>query len=146
MVVERALAAAMDLLRQRLGAGRSGWRWGRLHRYAFRHPGATSALTRLLLNPTPRPAAGDQNTVNVSWYYPVNGSFDVTTIPSLRMIVPVGDPDGMRIIIPLGQSGQPGHPHYDDMSPLWVRGDYVPLPMGRAAVEAAAAEKLILRR
>jgi penicillin amidase len=82
--------------------------------------------------------------VNVSWYRAGAGSFDSTVIPSMRMIVPLRDPDGMRIIGPLGQSGQPGHRHYDDMLAPWAAGRYVGLPMGREAVEKAARERLVL--
>lgn len=143
-VVERALASAMELLGERLGRRRAGWRWGCLHRYVFRHPGATSPLARLLLNPRPRPAHGDCSTVNVSWYHPACGSFDATVIPSLRVIVPLGDVDGMRISLPLGQSGQPGHPHYDDLTDVWRRCELVPLPLTRGAVEKIARDRLVL--
>jgi acyl-homoserine lactone acylase PvdQ len=60
------------------------------------------------------------------------------------MVVPLGDIDGMRVIMPLGQSGQPGHRHYDDMTDRWVRGDLVPLPLSRGAVEKIAKERLVL--
>jgi penicillin amidase len=129
-----------------MGRDPRNWRWGRLHRHVFRHPGAGSRLSKKLLNPEELPAHGDNNTVNVSWYTPVGGSFDVTTIPSLRMVVPLGDVDGMRIIGPLGQSGQPGHPHYNDMTGPWTRGETVPLPLSRQAVEKIAADRLVLSR
>jgi penicillin amidase len=142
--VERCLVSAMAVLEKRLGNNRRLWRWGRLHRYAFRHPGATSALLERLINPDALEAPGDCNTVNVAWCRTGRGSFDVTVIPSLRMIVPLADPDGMRIIGPLGQSGQPGHPHYDDMLTEWAAGRYVTLPMGRRAVEETVRDRLIL--
>ena len=34
-----------------------------------------------------------------------------------------------------GQSGQPGSPHYDDLLPLWQKGEYFPLAFSRAKVE-----------
>jgi penicillin amidase len=143
-VVERALAAAMGMLGERLGRRRAGWSWGRLHRYAFRHPGATSPITRLLLNPRARPAGGDCSTVNVAWFHFPSGSLDATVIPSMRMIVPLGDIDGMRVSLPLGQSGQPGHPHYDDLTDTWARCELVPLPLSRGAVEKIARDRLAL--
>ncbi len=143
-MVERALAAAMRMLAEHLGRRRAGWSWGRLHRYAFRHPGATSPITRLLLNPRARPAEGDCNTVKATWYHYPNGNFDATVIPSMRMIVPLGDIDGMRVSLPLGQSGQPGHPHYDDLTDTWARCELVPLPLSRGAVEQIARDRLTL--
>jgi penicillin amidase len=136
----------MSFLSRRLGRNKRRWSWGRLHRHVFRHPLSVSPLRARLLNPESLPASGDSTTVNVAWCMPGLGNYDVTANPSMRMIVTLGDPDGMLIIGPLGQSGQPGHPHYDDMSTLWAKGCYLPLPMGRKAVEALAKERLTLRR
>jgi acyl-homoserine lactone acylase PvdQ len=142
--VESCLARAVREMERRMGRDRSSWAWGRLHRYVFRHPGAVTPLLARLLNPAPIPAGGDCNTVNVSWYRAASGSFDATVIPSMRMIVPLRDPDGMRIIGPLGQSGQPGHRHYADMLGPWAEGKYAFLPMSAEAVEKAARERLLL--
>ena len=143
-VVEEALVKAMESCRARMGADPRRWSWQRLHRFLFAHPGATNAIFRKLLNRGPYAAPGDNTTVNPAYFMPPRDSYDVTWIPSMRMIVPLGDPDGMRIIGPLGQSGQPGHPHYDDMTPSWVKGDPVRLPLSRAGVEAVAKDRLTL--
>jgi penicillin amidase len=71
-------------------------------------------------------------------------SYHVAGNPSMRIIVPLGDPDGMRIIGPLGQSGQPGHRHYNDMTDPWIRGELVPLPLTRTGVERVTRERLVL--
>lgn len=143
-VVSRALAAALDLCEKRMGRDRSRWSWGRLHRHVFHHRGATSAVTRWLMDPAPVPAHGDNSTINVSWSQPSLGSWDVTTIPSMRMISALGDPDGLHLAGPLGQSGQPGHRHYDDLTPLWLRGDLVLVPLTEGGVQKVAREILVL--
>jgi penicillin amidase len=97
-----------------------------------------------LLNPAPRSAGGDADTINASAPSVSRDSYHATAIPSLRMIVPLGDPDGMLIIGPLGQSGQPGHRHYDDMIDPWIRGELAPLPLTRAGVEKVTRERLVL--
>ena len=43
-----------------------------------------------------------------------------------------------------GQSGQPGSPHYDDLLPLWQRGEYFPLAFSRARVEEVTRHRLKL--
>jgi penicillin amidase len=68
----------------------------------------------------------------------------VSWIPTLRLIVPLGDPDAARISGPLGQSGQPGHPHYDDLVQPWIRGESVPLRLSRQAVERNVEARLYL--
>ena len=47
--------------------------------------------------------------------------------PSWRMIVELGEPARARVVYPGGQSGRPGHPHYDDMLDEWAAGDYFPV-------------------
>jgi penicillin amidase len=59
-------------------------------------------------------------------------------------VIDVSDWDrSMTINVP-GLSGQPGSPHYADLLPLWAEGQYHPLPFSRAAVAAAAAQRLVL--
>lgn len=60
------------------------------------------------------------------------------------MVVDVGDWDAARFVLPGGESGNPCSPHYDDMLPLWQRGETVPLPFTEAAVAAATKETLRL--
>jgi penicillin amidase len=143
-ILERSLVRTVRFLERRLGRNPDAWSWQKLHRYVFRHPGA-SPLTARLLNRGPFPASGDRSTINLGGYLPSRDNYDVNWIPSLRLIVPLGEPDAARIIGPLGQSGQPGHPHYDDLVGPWIRGESVPLPLSRQAVERAAAARLWLR-
>ena len=142
--VSRALASSIDVCVSLMGADRRRWSWGRLHRYTFRHPGASGKLSEWLLNPTPLPAHGDCSTINVSWSNPCDGSYRVTNIPSMRMVAALGDPDGLCIIGPLGQSGQPGHRHYEDMTEMWREGQLVRIPLTEDGVRAATREKLVL--
>jgi len=144
--VTRALANTIDACVSGMGADRRTWSWGRLHRHSFRHPGASGRLSEWLLNPPPAPAHGDNNTINVSWSNPGNGSYHVTTIPSMRLVAALGDPDGLFIIGPLGQSGQPGHRHYEDLTDMWREGKLVRIPLTEEGVRAAVQEKLVLAR
>jgi penicillin amidase len=142
--IEKALVRAMELCEGRMGTDRRGWKWGAIHRYVFRHPGATSPLLEMLLNPRPAPAGGDVNTLNVAWSVPVRDSYDVTTIPSMRMVTSLGDPDSLQMVGPLGQSGQPGHRHYEDMLAPWQKGEMISIPLTRAAVERISKDRLVL--
>jgi penicillin amidase len=59
--------------------------------------------------------------------------------------VDLADPDGSGgFILPGGQSGFPGSPHHMDQLPRWARGELVPLPLERAAVEARTVTRLRL--
>jgi penicillin amidase len=142
-VCEQALRRTMDYLTKALGRNRKRWRWGDLHAHMYRHPGAKGWLGSWLLNRGPYPASGCPNTVNPANFNPARkGSprwrYEVTTIPSLRMVTSLSDPDRTVIMGPMGQSGQPGFPHYADMIRPWISGKAVPLPLTRRGAEAIA--------
>jgi penicillin G amidase len=143
--IERALVCAMDFCARRMGRNSRRWKWGTLHRYVFRHPGATNRLRAMLLNPSASPANGDPNTLNASWSVPARDSFEVTTVPSMRMVTSLGDPDSLLIVGPLGQSGQPGHPHYEDLIAPWRKGQMIPIPLTRPAVDRISKDRLVLQ-
>ena len=64
---------------------------------------------------------------------------------SFRAVWDVGNWDGGGMIIPQGESGQPGSPHYRDGAAPWLAGTLIPLPFTDRAVTAAAKETLELR-
>jgi penicillin amidase len=142
--LEKALVRTMELCAARMGRDRRRWKWGAIHRYVFHHPGATSRLLRLLLDPPSAPAGGDGNTLNVAWAVPARDVYDATTVPSMRMVTSLGDPDGLLLAGPLGQSGQPGHPHYEDLHGRWQKGEMIPIPLTRPAVERISRDRLVL--
>lgn len=57
---------------------------------------------------------------------------------SFRAVWDVGNWDGGGMDLPLGESGEPGSPHYTDQAAAWLRHDLTPLPFSDAAVTAAA--------
>jgi penicillin amidase len=59
---------------------------------------------------------------------------------SFRAVWDVGNWDAGGIDLPLGESGEPGSPHYVDGAGPWLHHDLTPLPFSDAAVERAAAE------
>jgi penicillin amidase len=148
-VCEQALRRTMRYLSEALGMNQKRWRWGDLHTHMYRHPGAKGRLASWLLNRGPYPAAGCANTVNPTYFNPArDGSprqrYEVTAIPSLRMVTSLADPDRTAIMGPLGQSGRPGFLHYADMIQPWLRGKGVPLPLTRKGAEAISVERMTL--
>jgi penicillin amidase len=63
---------------------------------------------------------------------------------SFRAVWDVGNWDAGGIDLPLGESGEPGSPHYTDAAPAWLRHDLTPLPYTDAAVTRAAVDTLTL--
>jgi len=133
-----ALAALDDAVAEistQLGADRSRWSWGALHRAVFRHPVAAA----FDLPGVPR--GGDGNTVNAT-----GGGADYVQRygASYREILDCADWDRSVATSVPGQSGQPGSPHYGDLLAGWAEGRYFPLVFSRARVEQETAHVLIL--
>jgi penicillin amidase len=63
---------------------------------------------------------------------------------SFRAVWDVGAWDAGGIDLPLGESGEPGSPHYTDAAAAWLRHDLTPLPFSDAAVARAATGTLLL--
>jgi len=63
---------------------------------------------------------------------------------SFRAIWDVGAWDNGGIDIPIGESGEPGSPHYRDVADRYPRHVLTPLPFSEAAVNAATRNTLVL--
>lgn len=138
-----ALAATVRRLRQRFGDPQR-WAWGRVRPLVLQHPlGRQRPLDRIF-NLGPLPGRGDTNT-------PAQAAVDLADptappffIPSLRMVIAVGEWSASRFALPGGQSGNPLSPHYADQLPLWSRGSGIPIPWTPDEVLAATRATLRL--
>jgi len=125
-VVLDSLGEAHDFLGQTLGADPTRWAWSKLHRQTFVHNlGRTSPYDRLF-NIPPVGLGGDNTTVfNTGALY--QGDFTATVGVSFRMIVDLADVTRAVWVLPPGQSGHPGSPHYRDGIQPWLNLEYHPM-------------------
>ena len=138
------LRTAEEKLTAKLGPDSKNWAWGKLHHAVFIHavsgvvPGAKSLFDR---GPVSRP--GENTTVDATYFG--GPSFDELGGASYREIFDLSDWDnGVGVNVP-GQSGQPGSPHYDDLLPLWVNGQYFPLRFLKESVDRETIDVLELK-
>jgi penicillin amidase len=125
-LAEAGLAAAIERLTASQGPDWSTWRWGRMHTQSFDHPfmEAFDLPTLERSGGTGTPFAGGA---------------------SYREIMDTADWDRSVVTNVPGQSGQPGSPYYDNLLPLWDRGEYFPMVYSRPRVDQAAAHTLLLQ-
>ncbi len=146
-ILLQALRDTIAWFDENVGGSMNDWTWGRIHQATFTSaPLGQSGIGPIesLVNRGPFPADGGPSVINAnswSWSRPAA----VTGHPSMRMIVDMSDFEASRSVIPTGQSGHPGHKHYDDQIELWLNGETHAMLWGRDAVEAAAVETLILQ-
>ncbi len=131
----------------RLDASRiEGWAWGHIHRLELRH--STLGVSRIgpvewLVNRGGWEVGGGSAAVDAAGWNAYLG-YTVDFAPSMRMVVSLADFDESRWINLTGVSGHPFSPHYTDQTDLWARGDTLPWPFTRDAVEASAEHTLTL--
>ena len=138
------LRAAEEKLTAKLGPDPKNWAWGQLHHAVFIHSvSGVVPATKPLLDRGPVPRPGDGTTVDATYFG--GASFDQLAGASYREIFDLSDWDnGQGVNVP-GQSGQPGSPHYDDLLPLWTRGEYFPLLYTKTAVDRETTDVLELK-
>ena len=130
-----------------LGKNRDDWRWGELHTsYFINIPLGVSGIGLIedMVNRGPFPTGGSSTTVNNTPWNAGASDFSVKALPSLRMIIDLGDLSQSVAIHTTGQSGHPFSRHYDDMIDPWLNMEYNPMLWTREDIEAAAAKQLIL--
>ena len=143
VLLPETLGAAFAACRELLGADPAKWRWGDLHHGYFEHPLSRVASEPVIRDVGPLAIGGSGSTPMNTTYRSTD--FRATVGASFRVVMDVGDWDAARVINTPGQSGDPRSPHYDDLAPLWARGEYVPMVFSREAVDAAAKERFVLR-
>ncbi|GIG19728.1 penicillin amidase [Cellulomonas chitinilytica] len=147
-VLTRAMVAARRELTQQLGREATDWRWGQLHVAAPEHAvlGGDSVpwIVRRLVNPTPIEVGGGSSIVDATSWDASSGSYEVTSAPSMRMVVDLGDLDSSTWVNLTGTSGHPASVHYTDQFDAWAHGRTFPWPFTPAATSADATDRLTL--
>jgi penicillin G amidase len=142
--IRAAFTRAVHELQALLGPDPRDWAWGRLHTIELQHPlGRASRLLAFFFNRGPYPIAGHTQTVNKGEF--AEEDFRVKSGPSMRQITDFADLARGRAVIPAGESGLPGSRHYDDLLPLWRKGEYHPFLMDRSDILKEAEGRLELR-
>lgn len=121
-----AIRSGLAAVREAQGNDPAQWRWGRLNRSELPH-----SLVRAYDIPAVERHGG--------------AGFVAAVGATFREIIDLGDLDASVATNVPGQSGQPGSPFYANLAESYGRGEYFPLLYSRAAVERAAAHRLVLR-
>jgi len=140
-ILVRAFREAYDTIVQEQGEDRANWAWGEIHTAVFvSNPLGLSGIDLIenIVNRGPAEASGGADIVNATgWDYGSDG-FQVTSLPSMRMIIDLSDLTASQTMHTTGQSGHPYSPHYDDMIDPWRTIQYHPMLWSREQVEQAA--------
>ena len=112
------------------------WAWKRFNSLDMVHPLGRTGLLRKILSITDKPQSGTGYSIRAA---------TKTHGPAMRFVANPADWDNSILLIPAGQSGQPGSSHYSDQFPYWYEGKPIFAPFSDAAEAAARKHSLILK-
>ncbi|UXN02781.1 penicillin acylase family protein [Bartonella sp. HY406] len=141
LVLDETLKTAFEEATNRLGADYKAWQWGELHQLRLQHPlqhfvDDDWSIADIELG-------GSATSPNMAAYNVQN--YQVTTGPSVRMIIDVGQWDNSLFINTPGQSGNPDNEHYQDLKDDWQSGQYRQLLYSSEAIKKAAKVQYLFK-
>ncbi|MBK6646811.1 MAG: penicillin acylase family protein [Anaerolineales bacterium] len=143
-----SLKETVTQLEDQYGKDPATWpHWGELHTATFKNSTLGESgvfLIEDLFNRGPFETGGGQSLVNATGWDIGNG-FYVDWLPSMRMIVDLGDLNNSLTVHTTGQSGHAYHPHYIDMAPLWSTVKYYPMWWEQESIINDAEGHLVLK-
>ena len=145
-VLHAAMARAYEEMETTFSDDPADWRWGEMHTLTLTHsPFGESGIAPIerLFNRGPLELGGGSDIVNATGWTAHQG-YEVNWVPSMRMIVDLGDLDDSRWINLTGQSGRPFHRHYTDQAEPWRDGQTIPLRFSLEAARENAVDQLTL--
>ncbi|MGV4923240.1 penicillin acylase family protein [Streptomyces sp. BHT-5-2] len=145
-LLAQAMKDARYELTSKLGKNIDNWTWGRLHQMDLKNqtlgkdgPG----FLQDLLNRGPWNLGGGEAAVDATGWN-ASGGYQVTWVPSMRMVVNLADLDKSRWINLTGASGHAYHAHYYDQTDKWAKGELLPWAFSEDAVKKAGKDTLTL--
>jgi penicillin amidase len=146
-VLGAALRDGAAELTKRYGDDPAKWRWGAMHQLTLRNPTfGTSGIGVIewLFNGSAVDAAGGPDTVNATGW-DATEDYEVSHVPSMRMIVDLGNLDNSRWVNLTGVSGHAFTDHYLDQTELWRTGQTFPMRWNRETIQREARDTQTLR-
>jgi penicillin amidase len=143
----RAMKDARWELTAKLGKDIDTWSWGRLHRLFLKNQTLGTEGPRVvqyLLNRGPWKLSGGEATVNATGWNAAGG-YGVVWVPSMRMVVNLGDLDKSKWINLSGASGHAYSAHYTDQTDKWAKGELLSWSFSDKAVGKSTSDTLLLK-
>jgi penicillin G amidase len=145
-IIQKSFEQGVAEIEDLLGRDPAKWTWGEMHASTFRNGTlGESGVPPIesLFNRGPFPTSGGESIVNATGWS-VKDGYQTNWLPSMRMIVDLGNLNNSVTVHTTGQSGHAYHPHYIDMAPLWANIQYYSMLWEEGAVTADAEGHLVL--
>jgi penicillin amidase len=146
-IIRKSFEQGIAELEDMFGRDPANWNWGDMHTATFRNGTlGESGVSPIeaLFNRGPFPTGGGESIVNATGWS-IQEGYQTTFLPSMRMIVDLGNLNNSVTMHTTGQSGHAYHPHYADMAPLWANVEYYSMLWEEATITSQAEGHLVLR-
>jgi len=136
LLVAASDAAVTKLAEQSKSDRLEDWAWKRFNSLDMFHPIGREGMLKRFLSITDKPQSGTIYSVRAA---------SKTHGPAMRFVGNPGNWDESILLIPAGQSGQPGSSHYSDQFSYWYEGKPIFAPFSDAAEASARKHSLTLK-
>ena len=136
LLIAAADEAVLKLASDSGSKNAADWTWTRFNALDMLHPIGREGILKKLLSITNKPQSGTQYSVRAATRH--HG-------PSMRLVANTANWDNSIMVIPAGQSGQPGSSHYSDQFSYWFDGKPIFAPFSAPASAAATRHTLTLK-
>ncbi|TNE61566.1 MAG: penicillin acylase family protein [Alphaproteobacteria bacterium] len=128
-LAQAAFEATLKELAEKHGPEWHKWRWSDEHVLHQEHRPMSNVPQMKPYFELSAPVSGSTHTINVSGVSRNPASLNQSSFgPSYRGIFDLSDLDASLYVQPTGQSGNPLSDHFDDLFPLWRKGQYFTIP------------------
>jgi penicillin amidase len=138
---------AVKELKGKYGSDWKAWRWGDAHHAIMAHlPFENVPFLRSIFSRDIE-ASGGAFTLRRG-DYKMNSArpYAASHASGFRALMDLKNPDDSLYVIATGESGNIFSDHYDDLMPLWAKGEYVRIPQTQEEVERISEHRLTLQR
>ena len=142
-LLETSMIETYDWLKHNLNE-EENWIWGNIHKITFRHGMSIQNPLDKIFNIGPFSIGGDTDTVLQTAYNPESPYHATEWSPALRVIMDIGNWDNSFVISPPGQVGILGSKYFDNLAPLWLKGNYIPMLWSFDKIKSTSENKLKL--
>ncbi|MGD8780255.1 MAG: penicillin acylase family protein [Ignavibacteria bacterium] len=144
-IIRESLVDALDYLEHNINENIEYWQWGNIHQLTFEHFfHGNIGIVNELVDIGPFEIGGDGTTI-FNTEYRFDEPFDVKLGPSMRYVFDFADSNHIYFNMPIGQSGHILSRHYDDLTKLWLEGNYIKLNIDDDFIRRSNYNYLLLR-
>lgn len=146
-ILAQAMRDARDELTRQQSRDPNSWRWGEQHTLTLVNSTLGDSgvgLINSIFNRGPYEVGGGGGLVDATGWDATAG-YEVTAVPSMRMVVDLSNLDASRWIQLTGNSGHAFNKHYTDQTKLWLKGETMPWAFSPKAIDKASEDTLRLK-